>query len=109
MLSQTKICICTPGNYSLETHQYTEAASAGCILVRPPSLPFWYYQNKYEFRMTDWIILPELLERLLSHGDEELDIVGDTTLAYYNTYLSPAGVAASIKYFLEKVKNSNAA
>lgn len=101
ILHLSKICICPPG-YSNETTRYVEAAAAGCILVCPQRLPFWYYQNKYEFGIPDWNLLPELLNRILDLPESEMNLVGDTTRNYYEEFLSPYAVAVYMKHFIDK-------
>lgn len=106
ILHTSKICICPPGLYSNETMRYVEAAAAGCILVCPKKLPFWYYQNPYEFGIPDWNLLPELLDRILNLPEVEINLAGNTTREYYENFLSPQSVAAYMKYFVEKYEDT---
>jgi len=105
VLADSKVCICPPGIASPETFRYTEAASAGCIIVCSRMPPFWYYKNPYEFQIPDWNLLPQLLDRLFQIPENELDAVGTTTLQYYENFLSPKALAFHCNNFIQNFQS----
>lgn len=98
-LSNTKIAIC-PGGNNLETFRFTEAAKCGCVMVGPPKLNYWFYDQNPQINIEKWEDIHGLLPRVLGDLDKCQEI-SENTKQYYSHRFSEDAVT---DYILSVIK-----
>lgn len=106
LMCNSKVSICMPGT-KVDNLRYVESAACGNIIICPKKPPYWYYKNKYEFQLADWQLLIELLNRIFSIPQDELNITSQLTYQYYHEVLNPNKICHYMRYFIERHLNGS--
>ncbi|MBB5751884.1 hypothetical protein [Prosthecomicrobium pneumaticum] len=95
MLERSKIVICPPGFYSVETFRHFEAMRAGCVVVTAPLPPLYFYEGAPHMVLHSWKDLKSRINGLLGNA-EALQERQNLTLEWWRARCSEQATARRI-------------
>lgn len=102
-INDTKVSLCLPGNYSMETFRFYESLAIGCIAVSPKLPGNGLYKSHPGFeveKINDADAVAEVLESILA-APAEHNSLQERSLHVWNSEYSPAAVAAMISQVVQ--------
>jgi len=99
ILMGTRICLSPRGTH-LETYRLCEGMYYGCVVVAEEQPDHWFAENSPAIIVRDWKKLPALLDELLENP-EQLKIMQQQSLDYWDSTLAPKSVARYINTCLQ--------